>query len=159
AGEIPYTVITEARGLLSPLVRATILYGHRDRARLAAGHRALFIRCLIVFARVVVQYGLPGARSDIQPPVRAAKPAESIAEPGGKKLRVAREPAVGDVAPGNIGAAAAVDFFLLANFLVDARLREFLCPGGFQPKPLHDDDDHNGQAAYRSIPSVRRQFD
>ena len=122
AGEIPYTFITEARGLMSPLVRATILYGHRDRVRLAAGHRALFTRCLIVFARVVVQYGLPGARADIQPPVRAAKPAESIAEPGGKKLRVAREPAVGDVAAGNIGAAAAVDFFLLANFLVDARV-------------------------------------
>src|SRR5262245_54493165 len=70
AEEIPYTVITELLGLLLPLVRAAVLDGHRDRSRLVAGPRTLFTRCLIVFGRrVVVQYGLPGARADLPPAV------------------------------------------------------------------------------------------
>ena len=120
----------------SPLVRPAVLYGHRDRARLGAGPRALFTRRRVAFGCVVVQYGLPGARADIQPSVRAAKPAESVAEPGGKKLRVVREPSIGDVAAGNIGAPPAVDFFLLGDFLVESRLSGFLWPASSQPKRL-----------------------
>src|SRR5215475_303999 len=109
AGEIPHTVITELLGLPLPCVRPAVLDGHRDRARLVAGPSTLFTRCLVPFGRVIVQYGLPGARSDIQPSVRATKPAESVAEPGGKKLRVVREPPADDVAAGHVGAPAAVD--------------------------------------------------
>src|SRR5262245_20534870 len=87
AREIPHTVITELLGLLLPCVRPAVLDGHRDRARLIAGPSALFTR-FISFGRVIVQHGLPGPRSDIKPSVRATKPAESVAEPGGKKLRV-----------------------------------------------------------------------
>src|SRR6186713_590038 len=118
AGEIPYTVITEVRGLLSPLVRPAVLYGHRDRACFAHGPGALFTRRRVAFGRVVVQYGLCGARTDIQPSVRAAQPAESVAEPSGKKLRVVREPSIGDVAARNSGAPPLEDFFLFGDFLV-----------------------------------------
>src|SRR5687768_12841728 len=54
AGEIPYTVITETRGLLLPLVRPAVLDGNRDRARLAAGPRAILSRRPSVFRCVVV---------------------------------------------------------------------------------------------------------
>src|SRR5262245_10774537 len=121
AGEIPYTVIAESRGLLSPPVGPAVLYGHRDGAGFLRGPAAFLSRRRVVFGYVVVQYSLAGARSDIQPSVRAAQPAERVAEAGGKKLRVAREPSVDDVAAGNVGALAAVDFFLLGDFLVEPR--------------------------------------
>ena len=112
----------------SPLVGPAVLYGHRDRARFAAGPGALFSRCRVACGCVVVQYGLRGARADIQPSVRAAQPAERVAEAGGKKPRVVREPSIGDVAARNIGAPALEDFFLFGDFLVKLRLREFLGP-------------------------------
>src|SRR5512145_968202 len=118
AGEISYTVSAEARGLLSPPVGPAILYRHRDRARLLPGPAAFLRRRRLAFGCVVVQYRLRGARADIQPSVRAAQPAERVAEAGGKKLRVVSEPSVDDVAAGPVGAPAAVDFFLLGEFFV-----------------------------------------
>src|ERR1043166_2149340 len=126
AGEIPYAVTTEARGPLSPPVGLAILYRHRDGARLIAGPRALFTRRRVGLGCVVVQYGLPVARSDIQPSVRATQPAERVAEAGRKKLRVVRKPSTSDVTAGNVGAPAPVDFFLLVEFLVQPRFSGFL---------------------------------
>src|SRR3972149_8379074 len=94
AGEILYTVIAEPRGLLFPLVSPAVLYGDRDRARLGAGPAALFSRRRIVLRRVVVQYGVPLARADIQPSVRVAEPAERVAEARGENLPLARQPPV-----------------------------------------------------------------
>src|SRR3990172_9720304 len=149
AGEIPYTVGAEARGLLLPLVRPAVLYGYRDRARLAKGPAAIFRRRGVAFGCVVVQYGLPGARADIQPSVRAAQPAERVAEAEGKKFRVVRERSAGDVAAGNASAPAAVDFFLLCDFLLDPRLSGFLWPASSRTKRPKDDDNQNGKARSR----------
>jgi len=126
AGEITYTVIAEASGLLFPVVPPAVFDGDRDRARLWGGAAALFSRRRGIFGYIVVQDGLPLARSDIEPSVRAAQPAESVAEAGRKKLRVARESPVGGVDPATIGAPAAVDFFLLEKFLLDPRVNGFL---------------------------------
>src|SRR5262249_24439530 len=159
AGEIPYTVIAEARGPLLPLIRPTVLYGHCDCAHLAAGPRALFTRRPVVFGCVVVQYSLPGARSDIQASVRAAQSAERVAEAGAQKFQVVREPSTGDVTAGNIGGAAAVDFFLRCDFLIVAGLSGVLWRGSAQCKRLKDDYDENGQARSRGLRFFHGPFD
>src|ERR1043165_6950250 len=124
AGEIAYAVITDTRGLLAPFIGPAILDRERDRARLLRGPAAFLTRR--GFRCIVVQYRLPRARSDIQPTIRAAQFGERVAEAGGKKLGVLREPSAGDVAARNVGALAAVDVFLLAEFLIEFRWSEFL---------------------------------
>ena len=101
---------------------------------------------------IVVEYGLPLARADIQPSVRAAELAERVAEAGGKNLRVVREPSVRGVAPGT---PSAVDFFLLGEFLVDSWLNGFLWPASSQTKGLQD--DQHSQARCRGLPSLYRR--
>src|SRR5262245_13929499 len=114
AVEVAQVVFPDPHGLLPPLLRPAVLYGERDRARLAAGRR--------VVGRVVVQYGVAAASADIQPAVSAAQAPQRGAEAGGQEFHVGRERAVGDVAAGNFGSPAAEDLFLLREFLVDARL-------------------------------------
>jgi len=116
--------ITDTRGLLAPFIGPAILDRERDRARLLRGPAAFLTRR--GFRCIVVQYRLSRARSDIQPTIRAAQLGERVAEPRGKKLGVLREPSADDVAARNVGALAAVDFFLLAEFLVEFRWSEFL---------------------------------
>src|ERR1043166_5987297 len=90
AGEIPYTVSAEDRGLLLPLICPAVLYRHRNRARPAAQPGALFSWRRVVSYCVVVQDRLPFAGPDIQPSVGATQTAERVAEPGGKKFRIIR---------------------------------------------------------------------
>src|SRR5262245_48712262 len=155
AGEISYAVIAEARGQISPTVGPTILDGHRDGARLLRRPPAFLSRGRGVLGYVVVQYRLPGARADIEPSVRAAKIAERVAEAGGEELRVVRKPSAGDVAARNVGAPAAVDFFLLGDFLVELRRSGLLRPASSR---LQKDDDQSNQTHCTGLPACHPQF-
>src|SRR5581483_980193 len=148
AEEIAQALAAETLSLRAPPIRAPVLDRQGHRARSGARAHAL----LRAIGSVIVQDRLPLARADVEPAVRAAESGERVAESRRQGLGVAREAAVDDVAPGNRGAPAAVDLFLLEKFLVDLGRRNFLGRGGFQPEQLGEDERHTGRAGCSGIP-------